>query len=266
MGAEWIQKPKLFAFGYFLAFLFNLSPYVLAIALILFMILLWNQYKLRFPKEDFFMNKEIFLVLWLVVPFTIIFIKSMISKPALTYYSLIISAAPAYLLFAKAITTIKIKRSYQNIIAVFIFLFVSWQLIFDMNYYGQPYKDHFVVFGKKFKKRTKEMFREAALYVRNNDIKYNNSIIVANAWFPFYFDYYFDKINYNRRVDIHILNALDTNKLKDLSNYHKDYLWVVRGHIEFDTVLYKWLDNSYTLVVNKPMIGADVRLYKINQE
>jgi uncharacterized membrane protein len=264
VGAEWIQKPKLLAFGYFLAFLFNLSPYVLGIAVILTSILLWQTIKSKFPKENFFMNKELFLFLWLVLPFTIIFIKSLVSKPALTYYSLIISAAPAYILFAKSITSIKIKQSYQNILALIIFGFISWQLIFDMNYYGQPYKDHFMVFGKKFKKRTKQMFREAAQYVQTNDEKYPNSLIAAYVWFPDYFNYYFEKNKFDKKVDLHILDIKDTVKFKDLSALKdKDFLWVIRGHKDIDTVLNDWLDNRFKLIHYEPMIGADVRLYQI---
>ena len=196
VGPDWIQKPKKLAFGYFLAFLFNLSPYILAIALILFAVVLIHSIKIKFSSNNYFINKDLFLALWLVIPFSIIFVKSLISKPILTYYSLMISAPAAYLLFARGITLLKIKENYKNMIAIVLFLFTSWQLICDMKYYTEPYKDHFIVFGERFKKRTKEMFREAAIYLKDNYNKYPNSIIAAYVWFPFYFDYYFEKINF----------------------------------------------------------------------
>jgi mannosyltransferase len=263
-GAEWIQRPKLLAFGYYLAFLFNLSPYVLIIALLSYLILFINIIRKGFHKDNFFISKDLFLILWLILPFTVMFVKSFVSQPALTYYSLIISAPAAYLLFARGITTLNIHVRWKNVIAVIVSLFFLWQLIFDLKYYSEPYKDHFIVFGKWFNKRTKQMFREAAQYVKLNDEKYPGSIIAAYAWSPYYFNYYFDKIGFDREVDIYVLDSKDTVKFKNLSNYPcKDYIWFVRGHKEVDSAFYKWMENRFRLIHHEPMVGADVHLYKI---
>jgi len=110
-------------------------------------------------------------------------------------------------------------------------------------------------------------FREAAQYVKTNDEKYENSIITAYAWFPYYFNYYFNQIGYDRKVDLHVLDSKDTVKFEDLSAYPgKDYIWVVRGHKEIDTNYYDWMKNRFKLIHHEPMIGADVHIYKIEQK
>ncbi len=266
VGADWIKKPKLLAFGYYLAFLFNLSPYILTIALILFVVVLFNSIKIKFSADNYFINKDLFLALWLIVPFSIIFVKSLISKPVLTYYSLIISAPSAYLLFARGITLLKIKENFKGIIAVILFLITSWQLFIDMNYYSQPYKDHFIIFGKRFNKRTKEMFREAAIYLKENYNKYPNSVIAGYVWFPFYFDYYFEKINFAKKVEIHVLDSKDTVKfINNLLLNEKEYIWLIRGHKEIDTSYFDWMERKFKLIHHEAMVGADVWLYKIDE-
>ncbi|MFH1052066.1 MAG: glycosyltransferase family 39 protein [bacterium] len=263
---SWITKPSIFAFGYFLAFLFNLSPYVLFIAVTSYIFLLVYAIKNKhFYKNQFFMSQDLFLLLWLVVPFFIIFIKSLISKPTLTNYGLLLSGPAAYILFARGITTLKLKEKWQNLVAILIFLFITWQIIFDFNYYGEPYKDKVVIFGKSIKKRTKQMFREAAQYVKSYDSKYPNSIIAGYAWFPDYFNYYFNQIGYDRTVDIHVLDAKDTTKFQNIKIQfpEEEYIWVLRGHKEYDSNYFDWMKDNFKLIHYEPMIGADVWLYKI---
>jgi len=264
-GAEWIKPPKLLAFGYFLAFLYSLSPYILAIALILYAFLIVKIIKLGFEKTNLFISPDLFLILWLVVPFAIIFIKSIISKPALTYYSLIFTAPAAYILFARAITTLKVKKSIQNILAFIIVVVMAYQLIIDFNYYGQPYKDHIMIFNKRFKKRTKEQFKEAAEYVKDNYNKYPKSIIISYAWFEDYFNYYFEKFDFLHKVDINVWGSADTNKVKNLIRKKQaDYIWILRGHKELDSAFIDFFNSKYTLIRYKKFIGADVWLYKEN--
>ncbi len=262
-GAEWIKPPKILAFGYFLAFLYGLSPYILGIALVLYTFLIVRIIKKGFEKTELFISPDLFLILWLIIPFTIIFIKSVVSKPALTYYSLIFTAPAAYLLFARAITTLKIKKSVQNLLAFFIVIIMAYQIIIDFNYYGQPYKDHIVVFNKRFKKRTKEQFKEAAEFVKDNNSKYPKSIIISYAWFIDYFDYYFDKLNSPHKVDINVWGSADTNKVNTLlNNKQTNYIWILRGHKELDSAFIDYFNRKYKLIQYKKLIGADVWLYK----
>lgn len=262
-GAEWIKPPKILAFGYFLAFLYSLSPYILAIALILYTLLIVHVLKKGPEKTKLFISPDLLLILWLIVPFAIIFIKSVVSRPALTYYSLIFTAPAAYLLFARAITTLNIKKTFQNILAVAIVGIMFYQLIFDFNYYGQPYKDHIMIFNKRFKKRTKEQFKEAAEYLRKNDNKYPNSLIISHAWFGDYFNYYFDKSHFQRRVDINVWGSADTNKIANLEKTKQSrYIWILRGHKELDSLFIDYFNRKYALINYKKFVGADVWLYK----
>jgi mannosyltransferase len=267
VGVEWVKKPNILAFGYFLAFLFNLSPWVLALVTIVFVFWLVDTFKNGLYKNDFFISQDIFLLLWLFVPITIIYIKSILSNPVLTYYSLMISAPAAYILLARGISMIKTKSKYSYLLCVSIIAFLLIDLLLEVDYYGQPYKNNVEVFGKNFKIRSKQMFREAAHYVKSFDSKYPNSIIVGYAWFPYYFNYYFKQIGFDRTVDIHVLTASDTTKFLNIKEQFpdKEFIWILRGHKEYDSVYVDWMKNKFKLIHHEPMIGADVWLYKIRE-
>lgn len=261
-GVEWIDKPNILSFGYYLAFLFNQSIWILSLAVIILIFFIFNLFKNGFHKKDFFISQDIFLIFWLFLPITIIYIKSVISQPVLTYYSLLISAPAAYILVARGLAIIKFK--YHIVIPVAFIIILLIDLIYEVNYYDNPYKNQVVVFGKSFKIRSKQMFREAAQYVQSFDSKYPNSLIVSYAWFPDYYNYYFERINFNRKVNINIQGIKDTLKLKNiLKDYpDKEYLWILRGHISYDLNFDKWITQQFKLIHFEPMLGTDVWLYK----
>jgi uncharacterized membrane protein len=263
IGVEWIDRANILAFGYFLAFLFNQSIWILTLIVLLLILCILNMMKFGFYKNKFFISQDLFLILWLLLPITIIFIKSVISQPVLTYYSLLISAPAAYILVARLLSIIKFK--YQSFIPVVFIIILLIDLFYEVNYYEKPYRNQVEVFGKSFKIRSKQMFREAAQYTQSFDSKYPNSVIVSYAWFPDYFDYYFDRINFERKVDINIQGVKDTLKLKNITQDYPDaeYLWILRGHISYDSSFDKWIKHQFKLIHYEPMLGADVWLYKI---
>jgi len=176
-----------------------------------------------------------------------------------------ISAPAAYILLARGIAILKIREKYNAVISIAIILIFLLDLFYEVNYYEEPYKNKVEVFGKSFTIRSKQMFREAAQYVKSFDSKYPNSIIISYAWFPDYFQYYFDQIGYDREVDINVWNVKDTLKLRDLSEKFPDddYIWVLRGHKTYDSTFGKWMKDNFVLIHHEPMTGADVWLYKV---
>ncbi len=263
-GWNWIKPPTFFSFGFYLAFLYNLSPYVLGVALIFYAI-----YLAKFVKNKLWREKEraispdLYLILWALVPFLVIFVKSLVSRSALTYYSLLISAPAFYVGLARAVDLSARSKTITNALAFAFFALAFFNLIFDYNYYGDPYKDSVVVFGKKFKKRTKEQFADAAKYVADNFAKYPNSYLAAYVWRPDYFEYYFSKFGFRKKIDFSFWNP---EKVKSLSPDSLPpsvrYLWLLRGHKILELSITNFLDSNYERIKRIKLVRADVFVYK----
>jgi mannosyltransferase len=253
-AAVWIPKPTIAAFLYYLKFLFNNSFVLLSIVLILFFILLYvdiilfAQLKNDRKKRASVLSSDVFLLLWLVVPFSGIFIKSIFSSSLYSDRNLIISLPAAYLLLSRSITQFNLSSVKFTATSLVITCFLLFHLIYSMNYYSKPHK---------------EQFREAADYIVEKDQAYKNSLIVGWAWSKSYFDYYFQRMGFNGKVDI---LAGEKNDISPLYNEIRlkcpEYIWYISAHRVPDNLFVNSLNKELTLVDQKQFLGAKVWLFK----
>ncbi len=252
-GAGWIPEPKIYSFMLYLRFLFNKSNILLFIVIclygFLFLKIIFHARKNQLhSSERSRLYNIIFLLLWLIVPFTIVFTVSVISKPVLTNRNLIISLPSAYLLFACAITALPIKRTGQIFVTVSILIFALYNLFFEIDYFSRPHK---------------EQFREAVEFVVENDHAYSNSVIIGYVWTTAHLNYYLKKNNSIKKVDFIAGRKQDIENVAEYLNHHNPrYVWYVAANRKPAPEFVDFLKQKLVLVTRTTFINAQVLLFK----
>lgn len=250
----WIEPPKSIAFVYYLEFLFNKSRILLLVVLMLYSFLvLRSLYSILKTKEYrnmriMLLSPGLLLVLWLIIPFVGVYIKSVLSAPILTYRNLIISLPAAYLLLSRSITQLPLCSRNQAIIAFIIVGLLLSHLIFSMDYYSKPHK---------------EQFREAVDFIVKNDYLYEGSLIIGYAWSQDYFNYYFERKGSTRRINVRGGQEKDIlNVAKLIRTENPQYIWYICAHRVPDAEFIDFLNKNLALIDYKKFIRANVWLFE----
>lgn len=259
-GPIWIQSPKTLAFGYFLAFLFNNSVPLLALVLLIIITGIIAERKLYRGNGKY--RTTIYLMAWLIVPFFLVFIKSLLSTPVLTYRNLIISLPAAYLLLARSISLLPFKKMLTAIAPTAIIALFLADLIFITEYYSNPYKNYVRIAGMTFTKPHKEQYEEAVVKIIEENTIYQPSLIIGYAWYTEYFNYYFNKFNSGLKVDLKAGEAADTSSVSKLVNEKKPvYIWFISAHKDPDPAFMNYMDNAFVRKQYHKFADAQVILY-----
>jgi len=158
-------------------------------------------------------SSSLLLVAWLVFPFALVYGVSVIGKPILTNRNLIILLPPAYLLLARAVTQLPVKRFARGMIAIGLIGLFSYNLLFVIHYYEQP---------------TKEPFREAVRFVLNEADPQKNTVVLSYVYNPAFLDYYFKRLGAEQRVDLNAGEDVEIPKLTKLLDERKpDRIWYI---------------------------------------
>ena len=260
-GPIWIPRPTGNPLAGYLEGIFNESKGILMLVATLYLCMLaYSLYSVRrSAKRGDFAAKQlfpaVFLVLWLTVPFTIAYIKSVISTPVLTNRNLIISISAAYLLLARAVISLpahvlkkKALWAAQAVASIAIVSLLVSHLVFDKDYYSKPHK---------------QQFREATEFVIEHDHLYPNSLIIACAWSKEHFDYYFQKKDSPRRVQV--ILALDEHipeAAEVINNELPAYTWCMMGNRFLDDKSMDFLLEGSRVVIHKTFIDTEVWLFE----
>jgi hypothetical protein len=246
---KWIKTPQFFNFlkGY-LKFLFNKSNMVSLTALVLYLYLfsriLQNIFKMRGISNlrTMLLSPDLLLVLWFIVPFAGMYIKSVISEPVLTNRNLIISLPAAYLLLSRAIILLPFRRNSQAVIVFVITCLLLSHTVFAAKYYTKPHKTQ---------------FREAVGYIVEHDHMYKNSIVIGNSMVM---NYYFKR----KGSDKQIVAGLSKSKIKkEIGEKNLQFIWYICGHHNCPEAGYiEYLNNNFTLIENKRFFDSEVWLFK----
>jgi len=251
----WIKPPGniIVSFCDYLKYIFNgslkfvilaVGMYVYLFFLILFKLFIHKKIK-NIENKSFPIESLLFL--WLIVPFTVLYIKSVVSYPVLIYRGLIISLPAAYLLLSRAITQLFKRPIYQAIITVMIIAYGLYWLISD-GYYVKP---------------TKEQFREAAYTIADNDKYYKNSLIIGYAWNLQYFNYYLMQKGSVKRVNIMAGDEKDIPQTASIINKVKpEYVWYIFGHRDPDDKYLDFMKKRLSLIKKIRFIDTGVILFK----
>jgi len=249
---NWVNQPELItSLKSYFNFLFNTSRTLKSAILILYSFLFFNSLYNIFKKKEYrniramLLSSGLLLVLWLIVPFVLIYIKSVLSAPFLVNRNLIISLPAAYLLLSRSITQLPFS-SRNQVIIVFVFTgLILSNLIFYKSYYSKPHK---------------EQFRESAGYIVEHDHLYKDSIIAGS--YAFMTNYYFERKGFDRRVELGANQKSISGISKVISTGNPRYVWSLHAHSVPDEGYINFLNKNLTLLEYKKFIGAEVWLFE----
>lgn len=252
VGPGWLPPPTLAKIFDFFEFLFNKSHKLTWLVFCLWgfclvkgVWLLWRRPS-RWKKQ--FSSADGLLLIWLVTPVIIVFVKSLISAPAFLDRSLIICLPAAYLLLARAITLLPYSRFTTPVVTVLVIGLFSYQLFWRADYYTKPIK---------------EQFREAVAFVNAHEAEYPDSFIMSFTKDPIYLDYYFERQGAIHRVDLNAGLAEDIETAQAaLESDTSPTFWYISAHNRPEEAFLTFLQTEYELLHHEPFWGARVRLYR----
>jgi mannosyltransferase len=188
------------------------------------------------------------LILWLVVPFALAYVRSATSVPILNNRNLIISLPPALILLARALTYLLPRVRVQALAVagtVGLLIYVPF------------------VRGAYYRIPRKEQFREAAAAVAARQAQTRDADVIAYAWNSEAFDYYLERTGAPNRVDLLAGSLGDLERTRVfLDAGHTEYVWYLVGHRRPDRAYIEYLDRNLELVEHTPLHGAFARLYR----
>lgn len=248
----WISTPKITALPRFLRFLFNESWVLLAlVGAIGLMLVVKRAHEVQRTSlyetwRSILISPGMVLVWWLVMPFGVVYLKSIVSAPLLTNRNLLISLAAAYVLAARAIAQLPINTKAQVNVTLTLLAFFALDLTVFQAYYTEPQK---------------QQFRDAVSYVIKNDPYYSGSLIIGYAWSEDYFNYYFEKLGSAQHISVMGGQATDIAIAEPSIRQNYQYVWYIFAKPP-DEAFTGYLNNKLMLIDQKKFIGVQVWLFQ----
>ena len=198
-----------------------------------------------------FFNKNIFLILWLTVPYVIFMVKSWISTPSYTLKHFFVSLPAAYLILAYGITKIRIFKKSSYFIAFLItmipFLYINFYL---NNFWGHtPY-------------------REAMIYVDKHSSASSKNLLVVEG--DFYIDLPVDYIKYYLRKSNkdYYTKALSDEKenvkevVKTINNKNINHFWLISDRLFRQEHNFSILNKNFKIADSTSLPGLKLIKFK----
>lgn len=250
--ATWMQPPALKDLLGYAYFLFDYSKPVLFVAALGSLLAIWQDGRrlLKGPGRGwvaFLLNPTVVLVVWLIGPVLIAFVKSLVSIPVFIYRNLMISLPPAYLLLARGLSLLPVRRLWRFAAVGALTVALVAFLIVDMDYYQKP---------------TKQQFREVVQYVVERDSSVPDAAILGYAWTEEHFNYYFRRLGSTRRVGQVLGEPSDIPQLESyLAREQPAHLWYIVAHKIPKADFLAALSSKMKLVEYEKFIAAEVWLW-----
>ncbi len=251
-----LGDPVTEGYGFLLA-VFHRSRPLMVLALALMGLYVVRRYILRAGKTDKTSTPagvDILLLLWFLLPITILYVKSKLLTPTFVYRYVIVSIPAAYLLVSRAIvSTWRRPRNLVVFSGVLVSLMVG-DLFFHMRYYDRP----------------KEEFREIAEYVADQNEAYHENAMVVGLVYKIapessdYIDYYLEQYGLDLRVDLAGGRADDILKVVEkVCARQPRYIWFISGHDQPDAVFMDFLRSHFDLIDHQERHKADAWLFEM---
>lgn len=250
---HWIRRPGLHSWPVFYAFAFNRS---FALALLVALPLhawvalraLGGLVRDRERLAAWLRRPEVLLAVWILLPTTIAFAKSLLSTAVWSDRNLIICVPPLVLLAAHGLRTLPVGALLSRVLAVTVPAVFLAHMVWVMDYYSLP---------------TKEDFRGAVAHVIDrNRVR---AAPVVGVRFPYYYDYYFEHFGSPTRTGLTVLTASDAERLDRFAhNAPAGRFWLVHGRFfPLEADLKQHLDQHYQLIEERRFTGSRAALYQL---
>ncbi len=302
----WIKKPGLLTFAEFYYSASGFSVVFMFLSFFIMMLFLWIKYKqIKKTNAEFSIKQMIFLflnirnynkknkkilvlLLWIFVPFILVFIFSLISTPILTHRNLIILFPAVYIILAFIIYELNnyFLEKYCNwkkntsvnklntsnlmtqkeiatdkhffklgIFSTLVFLLIN---LFLFSNYFNLYIRSVEYFGKKIPTICKQQTREAIEYADKKARIFPNYTVLGTVHFKSYFEYYIKKESYNLSIDDLVLCVEDTSKI----NKAKVGIILISLHLEPEEKLLEFINKGFHPIEQKDFRGAKIWIFK----
>ncbi len=242
-----IKTPTPFYFVKVFLFFFNNSYWFLFLALGLYFFLLIKiiyERKYRYSISSEFNLPRLVLISWLIAPFIISYLVSVIFLPVLTERNLIISLPAAYLLISHSIVQLPFNLLFKRLFLILLILISLFHLVVKNGYYTKP---------------AKPQFREAAEYILKKEQNILPPFIIGYSWSEYKFNYYFERKGSHYHIDALLGGKNDIQSLQNLIKENElDYFWYLFAHRTPDNEFLEFLGKTYHIKEEKKLFGAGV--------
>ena len=255
-GDVGLPPPTIQAVNNYLLFVFGWSHWYLYFIITPLIVLFLAGRAVRFLQQegrqrysDLFSSPAFFLFVWFLVPMVITYAVSLIWAPIFTNRNLIISLPAAYLLVARAVTSLPLQKIFKTTVACALVACSLYILIFSLKYYSAPYK---------------QQWREAAAYIVDFEKKTKSQFpVMTFAYNTSHLNYYFQKISGKERVNASLGTKEDILKFAQfIKEKNLSYFWYVVIHRIPEDAFVSYLDNNFSALEYKQFFQADVYLLK----
>jgi len=246
----WLSDPSFDLFTATYYTFFNRSELVKNLALVICLVPLFRLCVKSIKQRDasqFGLRRSLeiwVLVFWLVLPFCVGSLGTLLLKPMITIRYLIVSAPAAYLLLARGISVISKRVSIQHALGIFFTLVALVDLFAIKQYYWTPKKDQ---------------WRETAAQIIKVNKQPDRNLMIGCVWRPAFVNYYFERLGSELRLSIEASRQTDFPNLRKAIQAKKpDTIWFVRIHRPLDQKLLELLQKNYRETSHVKFINADI--------
>ena len=189
------------------------------------------------------------LIGWLVLPFSLIYLRSVMGPSSLIVHRyLLISLPAACLLIGIALTRLPIPRWCLPALLGVMIAGLLYNLVYQHNYYAYI---------------SKVQFRQVSAYVAEHNPA--DSIIVGFTGYPgtdTNFNYYFEQFGLAQRVEVQASYPSDVERLERGAESDRPYVWLVTAMNPPGSELMGYLTSHYDLVDHQTYLKTEVWLFK----
>jgi mannosyltransferase len=206
----------------------------------------------RWRGENVGLWRWLLLLAWLLLPFSITYLKSITSASLLVHRYLLIALPAAILLIAYGLTRLPLRSP----IAMGLALICAVALVYNLATWWDYYQ-----------RITKAQFREAAYYIATCDPELDGkSIIIGYDGYEgteHLFEFYFQQAGFPREVDVGAGHETDISRVQAVVAEKKPrYIWYVYAQNSPDDAFLAYLDKTFHRVDYQSMYYAGVWLYE----
>lgn len=193
------------------------------------------------------------LLVWLLAPPLVAWMKSQVSTPVFTLRNLVLTAPALYLLVARAVTRLAPRRSATAVLATTLCALLLYDLGVRRRFWTAP---------------TKEQWREAAERVLT-DPRYADAPVFGAALDPAYFDYYFrGRVAGRSSPTVPLLvSGRDVGPFEQrLRSTGVTHFWLVQVHRKPAPSVRRHLAHHHHLLDEVELVGAKVKLFEVDPD
>lgn len=242
----WIHPPTIKVVLDFLIFAFNGMICFVISVVVLVIFYFKNKSNLSLFRQ--LSPATLFLLSWILLPFLLAYLKSVLSMPILTLRNLLILLPACYLLIARMITLAPVSERSKQLFIAFLLIMFTLRSVIVIDYYGSPQK---------------QQFREVTHHVIQHELQeLSKPLIIGHAYGEKSFNYYFERLGSELRVDHMAGKKEDVSNTKiKIDTFDGERIWFITAHRFADAEYLEFMHSSYELKEVKKYFGARAWLF-----